>query len=192
MVTVPMRLILPITVLALAGGSACARSRPVARQQSSAPLTRDPPSDVERRAANAVAPADAAEKTRHEGTGAEYDWDALQAPVYFDFDRSDLTANARGALAAKLLLLHANPHVRIELVGHADERGSDEYNLALRLQRAVAAKRYLTERGVTGDRIAIMSAGEERPACREHSESCRWRNRRDEFRITGRRPPARQ
>jgi peptidoglycan-associated lipoprotein len=108
---------------------------------------------------------------------------ALTAIVYFDFDSSDLTESARSSLEAKIPAMNANPGVRIRIAGHADERGSDEYNMALGQRRAAAAKRYLTERGIDGGRIDIVSYGEERPAVAGSDESAWQQNRRAEFEI---------
>jgi peptidoglycan-associated lipoprotein len=110
---------------------------------------------------------------------------ALTATVYFDYDRSDITDDARVKLDAKVPVLTQNTGVRIRISGHTDSRGSDEYNLALGQRRAAAAKRYLTDRGIDGSRIEIVSFGEERPTCTDESEGCWSRNRRDEFEITG-------
>ena len=109
---------------------------------------------------------------------------ALTATIYFDYDRSDITPDARAKLDAKVPVLSQNPNLRIRIAGHTDSRGSDEYNLALGQRRAAAAKRYLTDRGVDGNRIEIVSFGEERGACTEEAESCWSQNRRDEFEIT--------
>jgi peptidoglycan-associated lipoprotein len=110
---------------------------------------------------------------------------ALTATIYFDYDRSDITDDARSKLDAKVPVMTQNTGVRIRIAGHTDSRGSDEYNLALGQRRAAAAKRYLTDRGIDGGRIEIVSFGEERPTCTDESESCWSRNRRDEFEITG-------
>ena len=110
---------------------------------------------------------------------------ALTATIYFDYDRSDITDDSRAKLDAKVPVLTQNTAVRIRIAGHTDSRGSDEYNLALGQRRAAAAKRYLTDRGVDGSRIEIVSFGEERPTCTDESEGCWSRNRRDEFEITG-------
>jgi peptidoglycan-associated lipoprotein len=107
----------------------------------------------------------------------------LEAVVYFDYDRAELRDDARSALAAKVPALKTNSRVRIRIDGNADERGSDEFNLALGMQRASISKRYLVEQGIDGSRIEIVSNGEERPVCREHAEACWWKNRRDEFTI---------
>jgi peptidoglycan-associated lipoprotein len=109
--------------------------------------------------------------------------ETLQAVVFFDFDRSELKSEESAKLDAKIPILRANPGVRIRIEGNADERGSDEYNQALGMRRAQAAKKYLTDRGIDAARIDIASYGEERPVCQEHDESCWSRNRRDEFVI---------
>jgi peptidoglycan-associated lipoprotein len=110
--------------------------------------------------------------------------DALQQPVFFDYDRADLTAETRLVLDAKLPLLSASVEVRLRISGHADERGSDEYNLALGQRRAASAKRYLVDHGIDAGRVDIVSFGEERPMCTDATESCWSRNRRAEFEIT--------
>ena len=110
---------------------------------------------------------------------------AVVAPIGFDFDRSDLRDDARAALDAKIPILLANSNVTIRIGGHADERGSSEYNLALGQRRAATAKRYLVERGVAEGRIETTSFGEERPICTDSNEGCWSQNRRDEFEITG-------
>jgi peptidoglycan-associated lipoprotein len=100
------------------------------------------------------------------------------ADVYFDFDRSEITASARTALEqnAKWLLGRGGAQVRIE--GHADERGTNEYNIALGERRAQAVKRVLVALGVAAANLSTVSYGEEQPACREHEESCWQKNRR--------------
>jgi peptidoglycan-associated lipoprotein len=109
---------------------------------------------------------------------------ALAAPVYFDLDSEELSGDARATLDAKLPILRANAPLRLRIAGHADERGSDEYNLALGQRRAAAVKRYLTDQGIDGARIDIVSFGEERPAVTGENEEA-WRmNRRAEFEIT--------
>ncbi len=185
----PLRLLPPAFVmLLLADAAACSRPRPVQPQATPAD---SPPAAADPARGDSDGRADSGREALDErATGAggstrDRERAIVQARIYFDFDRSDLTADARGALAAKLSVLLANPDMHIEIAGHADERGSDEYNLALGLARAAAAKRYLTQRGVASDRISVISIGEERPVCTESSESCWWQNRRDEFAIAG-------
>lgn len=109
---------------------------------------------------------------------------ALTATIYFNYDASDITDDSRSKLDAKVPVLTQNTGIRIRISGHTDSRGSDEYNLALGQRRAAAAKRYLTDRGIDGGRIEIVSFGEERPTCTSEEESCWSQNRRDEFEIT--------
>ncbi len=109
----------------------------------------------------------------------------LREVIHFDFDEADLRDDARTRLDAKLPILLANPGVTLRISGHADERGSDEYNLALGQRRAAAAKRYLTERGVAESRIETVSFGEEQPVAAGSDESAYAQNRRAEFEVTG-------
>ena len=109
---------------------------------------------------------------------------ALTAAIYFEYDSDALGETARTTLDQKLAILQANSGVRLRIAGNADERGSDEYNLALGQRRAAAAKRYLTQRGVPEGQIEIISYGEERPAATGNDESAWAQNRRDEFEVT--------
>lgn len=105
----------------------------------------------------------------------------LTTPVYFDLDQADLTEEARRILDAKRDAMQSNAQIRIRIEGHADDTGSDEYNMALAARRAATARRYLVQAGIVEGRMQIVSRGEERPTCTEPQESCRARNRRDEF-----------
>jgi peptidoglycan-associated lipoprotein len=104
--------------------------------------------------------------------------------VHFDFDKSAIRPGDAQILDQKLAVLQANPNLRIEIVGHCDERGSDEYNLALGNRRGLAAKQYLVSRGISADRIATRSMGKEQPLDPGHTEDAWSKNRRDEFSIT--------
>jgi len=108
----------------------------------------------------------------------------LTATITFEFNKSDLRDDAKASLDAKIPILLANEAVMVRISGHADERGSTEYNLALGTQRAATAKRYLVERGVAANRIETTSFGEERPVCTEATDACWGQNRRDEFELT--------
>ncbi|MEO5589544.1 MAG: peptidoglycan-associated lipoprotein Pal, partial [Gemmatimonadaceae bacterium] len=114
---------------------------------------------------------------------AMVDTSAITGPIYFDFDKSDIRTDAAATLDRKVPWLQANPGMRIRVEGNADERGSDEYNLALGQRRAAAAKRYLVEHGIDASRFDLVSYGEERPVCTDHNEDCWQRNRRDDFVI---------
>jgi peptidoglycan-associated lipoprotein len=101
--------------------------------------------------------------------------------IYFAFDRYDLSEQARAALRENAAWLKTNPSARIEIEGHCDERGTTEYNLALGAKRAAAARDYLVSLGITEGRLASKSFGEELPVCKESSEDCYQKNRRDRF-----------
>ena len=103
--------------------------------------------------------------------------------IYFDLDESALADESRAALEAKAPVLLRHPNLRIRITGHADERGSDEYNLALGLRRAAEAKRYLAALGIAEDRVEIVTLGEERPAVEGSTEEAWALNRRAEFEI---------
>lgn len=107
----------------------------------------------------------------------------LLAPVFFDYDQAQLRDDSREQLEGKLPIMAANPSLRVRIAGHTDERGSDEYNLALGQRRASIVKAFLTDRGVDASRIDIVSFGKERPTCTEGDESCFARNRRAEFEV---------
>src|ERR1051325_9154789 len=99
--------------------------------------------------------------------------------IYFEFDKYDLRADARDTLKANADWLKSNASARVEIEGHCDERGTNEYNLALGAKRAQAAKDYLTTLGIGADRLSTISYGSEIPVCSEHTEDCWARNRRD-------------
>jgi|SRR5688572_6519349 peptidoglycan-associated lipoprotein len=103
--------------------------------------------------------------------------------IHFEYDRADIRPEDQGVLDWKARLLQANPTMTIRISGHADERGSDEYNLALSNRRAAAAKRYLVNKGIAESRISIDAYGEERPLDTGSTEEAWARNRRDEFLI---------
>jgi peptidoglycan-associated lipoprotein len=105
--------------------------------------------------------------------------------AYFDYDKSDIREDARGNLtkdADALKAIFASfPDATISIEGHCDDRGSAEYNLALGDRRATAAKEFLTQLGVPGDKLKTISYGKERPQCTDHDESCWQKNRRAHF-----------
>ena len=109
--------------------------------------------------------------------------DALARRVHFEFDRSSIRAGDASVLDQKLAILQRNPNLQIQITGHCDERGSDEYNLALGNRRALAAKRYLTDRGIAENRVQTSTMGEERPLAMGNNEDAWTQNRRDEFAI---------
>ena len=103
--------------------------------------------------------------------------------IHFDFDKYVLTPQAMMILDDKAAYLREHPGVRVLVEGHADDRGSNEYNLALGDRRANSAKNYLVKSGVAASRMTTISYGEEQPLCRQQDESCWSRNRRGVFSI---------
>jgi peptidoglycan-associated lipoprotein len=108
----------------------------------------------------------------------------LTEMVFFDYDMAEIRSDARSALDAKVQILREEPGVQLRIEGHADERGSTEYNMALGLRRAEAVKAYFVNFGLGADRFTTISFGEERPLVRDSNESAWSRNRRAEFQIT--------
>ena len=104
--------------------------------------------------------------------------------IYFDYDATTLSEQARTALATNADIMRKNSTVTVRIEGHCDERGSDEYNLALGEKRAKTAMHYLATMGIPEMRLAVISYGKEKPADAGHDESAWSKNRRDEFVIT--------
>jgi peptidoglycan-associated lipoprotein len=103
--------------------------------------------------------------------------------VYFDFDKYDIRPADARTLDANAAYLKSNPNSLILIEGHCDERGTNEYNLALGERRAKSTMNYLVSQGVQANRITIISYGEERPACTDKSEACWAKNRRSHFLV---------
>jgi len=101
--------------------------------------------------------------------------------AYFDYDKADIRADSREALAQTAEYLKANPSLRVTIEGHCDERGSTEYNLGLGDRRSAAVKEYLVSLGVSAERMNTVSFGKEKPFCLEHGETCWQQNRRGHF-----------
>jgi peptidoglycan-associated lipoprotein len=136
--------------------------------------------DAERRA-QAEAEARARETAAHAETAAARE--ILEERIHFDYDRSAIRSDAEQRLMRKVAVLRANPNVRLRIEGHADERGSIEYNVALGQRRAEAARAFLVNYGVSADRLETVSWGEDRPLVRASNEEAWAQNRRNEFRI---------
>jgi peptidoglycan-associated lipoprotein len=110
----------------------------------------------------------------------------LLGDVFFDYDQYELRQDARDRLAQNARFLNDHPEFIVTIEGHADERGTNDYNLALGERRANAAKTYLESLGVSATRMRTNTFGEERPFCGESTEACYSQNRRAHFTITGR------
>lgn len=158
--------------------------------------TAENPSASSAKASAAVAQKPAGEsKTEKSGGGSLDDLQkggtAASGPlkdVFFAFDRSDLSADARAVLKSNSEWLKKNPAAQVQIEGHCDERGTVEYNLALGSKRAQASKDYLETLGVPANRLSMISYGEEIPVCKENSDSCWEKNRRARFIVTSGRP----
>ncbi|HVN71624.1 MAG TPA: peptidoglycan-associated lipoprotein Pal [Desulfomonilia bacterium] len=105
--------------------------------------------------------------------------------IYFEFDSFELTPEARKALANKATFLNSHPRIKTRIEGNCDERGTEEYNLALGERRAKAVQDYLVFLGISADRISTVSYGEERPVDPGHNETAWAKNRRAHFGILG-------
>ena len=102
-------------------------------------------------------------------------------PVYFDFDKSNIRADQRDRIEKNALFLKENNEIRIRIEGNCDERGTNEYNMALGERRALSAKKYLVNLGIHEDRMHTLSYGEEKPLLHGHDEYSWAQNRRDDF-----------
>ena len=103
--------------------------------------------------------------------------------IHFDFDQYVLTDAARSTLVNNAGLLRSAPAVKVLIEGHCDERGSDEYNLALGEKRALATKNYLVSLGVVAERMSVISYGEEMPLDSAHNKAAWAKNRRANFKV---------
>ena len=108
----------------------------------------------------------------------------LEEMVFFDYDESAIRADAQETLSQKITVLRSNPNVVLRITGHADERGSIEYNLALGLRRANSVRDYLVGFGLDASRFTTETMGEDQPLDPGTTEAAYARNRRSEFAIT--------
>jgi peptidoglycan-associated lipoprotein len=181
--------VLSLLVAASVGIAGCRRTppapapTPTPTPDNSAQARADSIAAAQRRA-DSLAAARAAEArdaaARAAATQTELS-NILSARVYFDYDRDALRDDAMATLDQKAAVLQANPGVTVVITGHTDERGSDEYNLALGQRRAAQVKRYLVSRGSDGGRLTTQSMGESQPAAQGSDEGAYQQNRRAEF-----------
>lgn len=108
--------------------------------------------------------------------------------VYFDFDKYDIRVDSEATLNAHAQYLAAHPGAKLRVEGHADERGTREYNMALGERRAKAASAFLTSKGASASQIEVISYGEERPVALGHEEGSWAQNRRAELQYTAEAP----
>jgi peptidoglycan-associated lipoprotein len=139
------------------------------------------PAPTAPQAAPAPAPAPVPAPAPPMAKPSEFAPDPNLKVVYFNFDKNDIRGGDAKTLDGNAAWLKANPNNLVLIEGHCDERGTNEYNLALGERRAKAAMSYLVERGIQANRITIISYGKERPVCTEKNEACWAKNRRDQF-----------
>ena len=112
---------------------------------------------------------------------AEEEFKAKVQDIFFDYDTDELRADAQATLSKDASYLVSHPNVKVVIGGYCDERGSDEYNLALGQRRADSTKNALVQAGVGADRVRVISYGKEKPFCTQSDESCWQQNRRAGF-----------
>lgn len=140
-----------------------------------------PPFDNSRDTASTRSPS--AMEALSRGVAAITPPGAALKDIYFQFDSTDLLSDAQDVLKKNAEWMKANPAARVEIEGHCDDLGSEEYNLALGAKRAEVAKDFLVKEGISADRLVTISYGKEAPACFELTEECRVKNRRARFVI---------
>ena len=113
----------------------------------------------------------------------ESEFHANVRDIFFDYDAYDLSADAQAAIAQAVQYLTTHPTVSVVIGGYCDERGSNEYNLALGQKRADSAKSALVSAGISTSRLRVISYGKEKPFCTESTEACWQQNRRDGFTL---------
>lgn len=147
-----------------------------AESQKEAVTTPPTPAAVTTQAVPAAAPEESEESEERatvSGAGLKM--------IYFDFDKFFIREDARPVMQTNAEWLKAHPNVKVTIEGTCDERGTIEYNQALGQRRAAAAKKYLTDVGISPSRISLISYGKEKPACTDHDEACWQKNRRDDL-----------
>jgi peptidoglycan-associated lipoprotein len=106
-------------------------------------------------------------------------------PIFFDYDKYTIRSDAQSTLAQDASFLENHPDIKVVIGGYCDERGSDEYNMALGQNRAQSAKAALVNAGIPADRIQVISYGKEKQFCNAETDACYQQNRRDGFALGG-------
>ena len=171
-----------LAACALASVAACAKKPPTTAENARPPVSSP-------REETRVAGPPSVASASHEPDVLSEDLQRLNARGYlqdafFDYDKSDLREDARGALAKDADWLKKYPSTRLLIEGHCDERGTEEYNLALGDRRANATKEYLAALGIGEGRVQTVSFGKDKPFCEAEDDPCRQENRRAHFLIT--------
>jgi peptidoglycan-associated lipoprotein len=179
-----------ITTIALTAG-ACGKKPPVAPAPPPAPAPAPPPPETKPTPPPAPAPPPPAapKAPTEEEIFASMSLDDLNkkgvlTDTFFALDSTELTQESRGTLQKNSEYMKRWTSTKVMVEGHADSRGTNEYNLALAERRAAAVRDYLVSLGIVGDRLTVVSKGEEAPFCTEENESCWQQNRRGHFIFT--------
>lgn len=175
--------------LLAAGVTACAKPMPLQPPQPPAPaVVPTPPPAPPAAARTPDVPAEPRALTEDEifsrKSIAELNAEKPLADVAFDYDRVEIRDDQRAVLQRNVDFLKRWTAVRVMVEGHADERGTREYNLALSERRAVAVRSYMASLGIAEERLAVTGKGEEVPLCQEVNDVCFAQNRRGQFVIT--------
>ena len=171
------KLVMVLVVLAFACGtmlmmSSCAKKQIGIGEAAPAPAAPKP-----------AAPAAAAPSTAAVDMAQDVRWFEGES-IYFDFDKYEIRPEAKVVLEKRADWLRANPSFKVRIEGNTDERGTNEYNMALGERRAKAAQKYFNALGISMDRMSTISFGEEKPLCKEQNEKCWQKNRRDDFKLS--------
>jgi len=159
-------------------GTAAATPPPAAAAPAPAPAAAAPPAMAPPATAAPATPAPTARPAPKEFAAVPE-----LKPIYFDFDKYDIRPGDAKVLDANAQWLKSNDSQLLLIEGHCDERGTNEYNLALGERRAKSTMNYLVSQGVQASRITIISYGEERPVCTQKNEECWSKNRRAQFLV---------
>lgn len=174
--------LLALMALALVMGAGCAKKKTTSTPPDTKVQVEDdtkwtpPPPPAEPKVDEAALAAEAEARAKAEAVE-----ELTSVTIHFDFDSYELSEEARAILALKANIMRRYKGVDVVIEGHCDERGTEEYNLALGERRARAAYEHLVILGVAPERMSIVSFGEERPVDPAHNETAWAKNRRDEF-----------
>ncbi|MDA3915169.1 peptidoglycan-associated lipoprotein Pal [Oleiagrimonas sp.] len=160
-----------VTLLCVAGMAACTK-----KEVKPAPPPPPPPPKAQ--------PAPPPQPTGFMPADLDTNSCLRQRTVYFDFDKSEIKPQYEQIMQCHAKYLQDRPDARVRLTGNTDERGTREYNLGLGERRGNAVAAALEADGASADQITVVSYGEERPVCREHTEACWAKNRRVEIEYT--------
>lgn len=153
-------------------------------QEASSPLSASRDSDILAPVPGGSAPFPSVSVPRGVAKSLPFQTTADLRDIHFKYNRHDLDDTAKGILKKNAQWLNQHPEIKVEIQGHCDERGTNNYNLGLGERRALQTKKYLQALGVGARRMISISYGEENPLCTESSENCWWQNRRGHFLVS--------